>query len=211
MNPVKIVIGFAPTIAFSLLAPWIGVALAAVAGMIVAVGVVIATRGPGSGWGRFKMLPVAQTVILALLAGIALAAHNAGVDGVLADYGRGLVSLALAAVILVTVPFAPFTAQFARESVPAQYWNSPRFVGMNRRLSLIWGGAVLAVAVGHLAAAALNSSGHGGRPVVLTFEWVLPVVAVLLAIRATTRIVAAAQERAGNATARASREARPGK
>lgn len=210
MNPVKIVIGFAPTIAFSLLAPWISVGLAAIAGMIVAIGVVIATRGPGSGWSRFKMLPVAQTVILALLAAVDLVAHNAGLDGMLADYGRGLVSLALAAVILVTVPFAPFTAQFARESVPAQYWKSPLFVGMNRRLSLIWGGAVLAVAVGHLAAAALNSSGQGGRAVVLVFEWGLPVIAALLAIRATTRIIADAEKGDAGATERASREARPG-
>ena len=46
-------------------------------------------------------------------------------DAFLAGYGRALAAAILAAVIFLLLPVMPFTEQYARESVPREYWHSP--------------------------------------------------------------------------------------
>jgi hypothetical protein len=57
--------------------------------------------------------------------------------------------------IIVLVSLAidrPFTLQFARESVPQEYWTTPQFIATNRRISAAWA-AAFAVMTGADAAA----------------------------------------------------------
>jgi hypothetical protein len=54
------------------------------------------------------------------------------------SHGAG-VGLILGLIILILVPFIPFTEQFARESVPRSQWTSPTFKKINLGLSAAWG------------------------------------------------------------------------
>ena len=186
MNPVKIIIGFVPLIAFSLLAPWTGPGYAAISGLACILGLLILSRTPGRSPGSLKVLPLAQAVILAIVAVIGLTAGSTGVGVLLADYGRGLVSLALAVFILVTASFMPFTAQFAggAGAVLAQ----PRVRRGQPEAEHAWGAAMLSGALGHLAAGALAASGQGSSLGILVLDWGLPVAGIVLALRYTRKI-----------------------
>jgi hypothetical protein len=54
------------------------------------------------------------------------------------SHGAG-VGLILGLIILILVPFIPFTGQFARESVPRSQWTSPTFKKIILGLSAAWG------------------------------------------------------------------------
>ena len=54
------------------------------------------------------------------------------------SHGAG-VGLILGLIILILVPFIPFTEQFARESVPRSQWTSPTFKKIILGLSAAWG------------------------------------------------------------------------
>ncbi len=83
----------------------------------------------------------------------------------------------------------PFTEQYARESVPEQYWSSPRFKNVNRQLTLVW-----AVRVHALRARATSSPAYVNTQRSNTiFNWVIPIFLVVLAIKRT----AAVSEEAG--------------
>jgi hypothetical protein len=121
-----------------------------------------------------------------------------GVDGFLADYGRALAAAVLAAVILLTLPVMPFTEQYARETVPQQYWHTPEFRAINQRISAAWGGVVAAMAVSHALAGTFEVPDPGvrllHRPVDLVFNWIVPGLLVWAAARYTQRVSGAADD-----------------
>src|ERR1700761_263932 len=172
MSMTKVLVGFVPWIVFSLVATRIGpgaVAAAAVLAFLVAVGLIVRSvvRGESP-----KLLEVCGAVVflaLAVLAGIA-----PGLDPVLASYGRAIAAAVLAVVIFLLLPVMPFTEQYARESVPRQYWHTPEFRSVNRRISAVWGGVVAAMAVGHAVAGTFEVPDPGvgllHRPVDLVFN-----------------------------------------
>jgi hypothetical protein len=47
-------------------------------------------------------------------------------------------NLFVALIPWVLFSFLPFTEQYARESVPEQFWSSPRFKAVNRQLTTMW-------------------------------------------------------------------------
>ncbi len=148
--------------------------------MAVAIIAVTAARG------GVKILSVVQLVILAVFTVVGFTAGR-GAATALEPYARGVASLALGAFILATSFSFPFTEQFARGSVPQQYWKSPQFRGVNRRISLAWGIAVLAIGAGHFAAAYVGS----GAPVFrLLLDWGVPVLAAYRAYSVTKRTIA---------------------
>lgn len=192
MNPVKLIIGFTPFLLFTVLASWLPVGWSALVGLVAAV-VVIAITARGG----LKTLPLVQAVILAAFTILGFVGGHA-LDTVLDQYGRGGASIILGLFIVVTATFAPFTTQFARESVPQGSWHSPQFIGLNRRISLVWGVAVLAVGACRIASALIGST--VSAPILhLLIEWGGPVLAIYLAFRYTKQA----------ATAAASRTARP--
>jgi hypothetical protein len=183
VNPVKIVIGFVPFVLFTVLAGWIPVGWAAVIGLVAALGVIAVTVRGG-----LNILPVVQAVILLVIALVGFIG-GAGVDAFLAVFGRGIASLALGLFIVVTATAMPFTARFARAAAPPETWHSPKFLQVNRRLSLAWGAVVLALGVCHLVDAILEA--HGAGPLArLLVDWVVPILAFVRVIAYTRRIVA---------------------
>jgi hypothetical protein len=182
MNPLKLVTGFIPQIVFVVLVNWVPLGWAAAAGLAAAVVLIAVTATHGG----VKILPVVQGVILAAftVVGFTVGHHDATA---FAPYARGVASLALGAFILATSFSFPFTAQFARGGVPQELWKSPQFLAVNRRLSLVWGLAVLAVGAGHLAAAYVGD----GAPVVrILLDWGIPVFAAYRAYAVTKRTIA---------------------
>jgi hypothetical protein len=182
MKPLNVVIGFIPQVVFILLINWLPLGGAAAVGLAVAVALIAITAARGG----VKVLPVVQALILAVftVAGFTMSHHDVTT---FEPYARGVASLALAAFILATSVSHPFTAQFARAGVPRQYWRSPQFLGVNRRISVAWGLAVLAVGVAHLVAARV---GGDARVVRILLDWGVPAVALYRAYSVTKHAIA---------------------
>jgi len=181
MKPLTIIIGFIPLTLFAILVNWLSLGWAAAAGLAVAV-VIIAVTARGG----VKTLPVVQSVVLAVFTVVGFTAGPSAPTA-FAPYARGVASLALGVFILATSFSFPFTVQFARRSVPQQYWKSPQFLGVNRRISLAWGLTVLAVGASHLAGALAG----GGVPVLhILLHWGVPVYAAYRAYSVTKRAIA---------------------
>jgi hypothetical protein len=56
------------------------------------------------------------------------------------------------------VLFSLITQHDARESVPRQFWGSPRFKRINRQLTALWGWVFVALIPSHIIAGAINTS-----------------------------------------------------
>jgi len=182
MNPLNIVIGFVPLTLFAILVNWLPLGWAAAAGLAAAAVITAVTAARGG----VKILSVVQFVILAVFTVVGFTA-GPGAATTFEPYARGAASLALGAFILATSFSFPFTVQFARRSVPQQYWQSPQFLGVNRRISLAWGLAVLAVGAAHLAAAFVG----GSVPVLhILLDWGIPGYAAYRAYSVTKRAIA---------------------
>jgi hypothetical protein len=182
VKPVKIILGLIPLALFALLAGLMPVGWAALIGVLAAV-IAVIVELPGS----VKAAPVVGIVVLGAFAWLGFTG-DPFVQGLLEHYGRGLATLTLAIYMLVTAGFAPFTAQFARQSVPKQYWKSERFIQINRHLSLTWGGVVLVTAVCHLIAGAVGDAGANMPIIVLGLNWGIPVLAILWTVKYTKRV-----------------------
>jgi hypothetical protein len=159
---------------------------AAVIAAVLAVGLLIRDSRHGS----VKVVDVTGVLTFGVLAVISFAGGTSVTDWI-ANYGRGAATLVLAVVMLGSVPALPFTEQYARESVPRQYWGSPTFRSINRRISLVWGAAVLVMAAAHLLAGKLEpatSATRGSRPIDLLLNWVVPILLIMLAINYTKKL-----------------------
>lgn len=192
MSAKSILIGFLPWIAFSMISTRVGpgaVGMAALIALVVAA--VLVARSVARGQSP-KLLELTGMVTFAAMGVWALV--DPASDAFLAFYGRGVAALVLAAVIVATLASRPFTEQYARESVPQEYWDSPRFHEVNRKISAAWAGTVAVMGVGHLIAGALaqNAAEYGGylasRPGDLILNWLIPGLLVLLTVRYTRRV-----------------------
>jgi hypothetical protein len=201
MSMLKVLTGFIPWIVFSLVATREGagaVTTAALLAFFVAAAFLIVSRVRGH---SPKLLEVTGAVVFAAF-GI-VGAVNPAVDAFLADYGRALAAVILAVVIFALLPVLPFTEQDDRETVQQQqYWHSPVFRSVNRRISAAWG----AVIGGHAVSTALGSvltepaTTLPSQPVDLLFNWVIPVLLTWWAWRYTARVSAHAHDAAAART-----------
>jgi len=104
-------------------------------------------------------------------------------------WSQVLASGALAAFVLVTIPFMPFTEQYARESAPPEVWNTPRFRRTNLVLTAMWGLVFAAeAALGVIARDAPSTAGWT--------NWVLPICLIVAAFKFTARYSEHARETA---------------
>src|SRR4029453_16658975 len=94
-----------------------GAAWAALVAFAIAVAAVAVKRS----WPP-KMIDVFQAVLFGVIAIVGFVGGDS-VDAWLFDWANGLVTLALGLLILLFVPFMPFTEQCARETVPQEYWG----------------------------------------------------------------------------------------
>jgi hypothetical protein len=84
---------------------------------------------------------------------------------------------------------APFTLQYARESSPREFWDTPQFIAVNRFLSLVWAGLFSAN-----LAITLSLTGASGA-----LKWAaigVPLALVAGGFAFTARYTAAIQRRA---------------
>jgi hypothetical protein len=66
---------------------------------------------------------------------------------------RLAVDAGLLAIVVVSLGIGrPFTLQYARERVPAQFWNSPVFLATNRIITAVWAGAFVVLVAADAAA-----------------------------------------------------------
>jgi hypothetical protein len=194
VNTKNFFLSFLPWVAFSVLATRHG-AHGAVAACLVATGLSIwfaVKDSRASRSGRIKLIDATGIATFGVMTVIA-ALGNTSMQNHVIDFGRGGATFVLGAVMLGSVFFVPFTEQYARETVPQEYWHSPVFRSVNRRISAAWGAAVLVMAGGHLLAGGIDPASapkSGARPIDLVFNWVIPVLLVLWAINYTKKVSA---------------------
>jgi hypothetical protein len=193
MSAKKMFLSFLPWIAFSVLANRHGNNGATTA-CLVSVGLALLLAIKQSKNSSLKIIDVTGIVIFGAMTVVA-AIGGAAVENRVIDFGLGGASILLGVVMLASTLFVPFTEQYARESVPREYWKSPVFRAVNRRISAVWGVAVLVMGVGPLIAGHFDPASApkaGARPLDLIFNWVVPVLLILWAMNYTKKASAAA-------------------
>ncbi|HTU97372.1 MAG TPA: hypothetical protein VMF14_16110 [Solirubrobacteraceae bacterium] len=169
----SIFIALVPWVVFTILAQHVSLELGSLVALVAAAVIAL----PGLRAGRPKLLEVGAVVTFAAFAVVSLiVAHHTGSD--VARYARGIAAAALAVIAFASLLFVPFTEQYARERVDEQYWSSPRFKAINRKLTVMWGAVFAAMVPFHILAGALNRPGTN-----ILFNWVVPVALVLWAIK----------------------------
>lgn len=188
MENFKFILGFLPWIIFSIVAQRLaanGVAWSATIAVAMTIVALIYARkrhGP-------KILNIGSLVLFAVIAVVGFVGGS-DVDRWLYEWGRPLVGVILGLFILVTVPVMPFTEEYARQSVPREYWSSPRFRRINRVLSAAWGVAILIIGLASVVVAALDAqpdSFADHHLLDLVLNWVVPIVVIAGMIRFTRR------------------------
>jgi hypothetical protein len=154
MKLMSLVLAFLPLVVFSLLARFLPHGYIGVAGLAAAVCALIANLISRPVWPP-KIINSCSLVLFAVTAvlGFTLGRND---DRWLSTWGGAGVGIILGLVILILVPFIPFTEQFARESVPRSQWTAPTFKKINRVLSAGWGVAIIALGASRTAAAVVN-------------------------------------------------------
>ena len=197
----KMLISLIPWVAFTLLAGHAGAGVvgwaATLAGLLTVAIVAwrMSERTADGSRSSLKIIDAAGIVTFATMAALAFAGSPALREHIV-DYGRGSCALILALVMLGSLLVVPFTEQHARESVPRQYWHSPVFRAVNRRISAVFGLAVLAAAACHLYAGYLGAHAGLTDAANLALNWVIPVLAILAAINYTSTRTAPARKSA---------------
>ena len=182
MKPLPLIMSFLPLIAFSLLSKQLPHGDIGIAALVAAIFALVAIVMHKPYWPP-KILNAASLTLFAILAVVGFASH-AGTDRWLAIWAGAGVGLILGGVILLLLPVMPFTEQFARESTPQAYWNSPTFKQINRVLSAGWGAAIVALGVSRLIAAVIieHSTGSHRLPDLL-FGTAIPVVIIVYMLK----------------------------
>jgi hypothetical protein len=201
MNPMSMIVSLIPWGLFSVMIERRGAHSAGFAALAAAA-LALWFAQKDSKNGGYKIIDVAGIVTFGALAVVTFAGGDSVADWV-ADYGRATASLVLALVMLGSALTVPFTEQYARLSVPREYWGSPTFRATNRRISAVWGLTVAIMSLSHwiagIADPATKADG-GSRPADLILNWVIPVVLVLGAVAYTKRASANAGTKGAQAT-----------
>jgi hypothetical protein len=177
-----IYLAFIPWIVFTLVAQHSTLKLAAVGALLASV--VIAARSIRAGGA--KLLELGAVLAFAGFTVVAFGADPA--TGAFVDrYARAIAAGLLATIAFGSLLVVPFTEQYARRTVPRQYWSSPQFTQINRKLTTMWGLVFAVMVPAHVIAGALNT--HRAN---LIFNWAIPIVLVIWAAKRTARVSSSA-------------------
>ena len=171
---------------FIALIPWllfsvvcrISVPAAALLALVASAGIAL----PAIRAGRPKILELAAVVSFAGFSVVVLAIDPGSAD-TLHRYARGIAAGLLALIAFGSLLFTPFTEQYARESVPPRFWHTAQFKAANRALTMMWGAIFAAMAPCHIAAGSIDTTRSN-----LIFNWVLPVMLVLWAVKRSSAV-----------------------
>src|SRR6516164_5037892 len=140
-----ILLGLAPYMAFFLFMQAVSIDAGLWAALIVAV--LIAGRN----WrrsGSLKVLEAGTVLLFATLVIFTAAEHwKWTVMAVRLAVDAGLLTI----VIVSLAIGRPFTLQYARERVAQQYWHTPLFLSINRRITFAWATALATLVAAHAA------------------------------------------------------------
>jgi hypothetical protein len=151
-------------------------------GSVVALAAAVVIAIPGIRSGHPKSLEVGAIITFIGFVVVAFVADSATAHWV-SRYARGIAALILAAIAFGSLLFVPFTEQYAREQVPEQFWGSPQFEHINRKLTALWGFVFIAMVPFHIIAGAINT-----RPATIICNWVIPLGLVIWGIKRTSAI-----------------------
>jgi MFS family permease len=186
MNPLSLILGFLPLIAFNLLAGRVahnGIVWGALVALAIALINMAITRPR---WPpKIINLILASLFLVLTLVGFL---GNRSINGWLVDWASGLVTLTLGLLLLVTMPIMPFTEQYARERVPREYWGRPVFKKVNRVLSLAWAAAIMIIGLASMAVALLHEragSKSDTNLLDLILNWVVTIAILVFMVRFT--------------------------
>jgi hypothetical protein len=170
---------------FVALVPWVAFTLLAnhgtlKLGSLVALVIAALIAAPGVLAGRPKLLELGALVTFAGFA-VAAFAVDAETAHTIARYARGIAAGALSVICFGSLLATPFTEQYARESVPREFWGSAPFEEANRRLTAMWGAVFAALVPFHIIAGAVDTTRAN-----LIFNWALPIALVVWAVKRST-------------------------
>jgi Ca2+/Na+ antiporter len=169
----NIYIAFVPWLLFSVITTHAEVRAAAVIALVASILISL----PSLRDGRPKALEIGAIVAFVAFTVVALLADAETRDW-LARYARAIAAGLLALIAFVSLLRTPFTEQYARESVPEEYWSSARFKSINRQLTTMWGFVFLLMVPSHVAAGAIDT--HRAATI---FNWVIPIGLVVFAVK----------------------------
>jgi hypothetical protein len=174
----SIYVAFVPWILFSIITRRLEVESAALVALVASVVIAL----PSVRSGRPKLLEIAAVVAFVGFTIVAFAGDDATRDW-LARYARAVSAALLALIAFGSLLRTPFTEQYARESVPRQFWSSPRFKQINRQLTAMWGAVFVLMVPSHVVAGLIDT--RRGNTI---FNWVIPVALIILAAKQTERV-----------------------
>ncbi len=186
MNPLSLILGFLPLIAFNVLAGRVahnGIAWGALVALAIALINMAITR-PRWPPKIINLISAGLFLVLTLIGFLG----DRSIDGWLFDWASGLVTLTLGLLLFATMPIMPFTEQYARERVPQEYWGRPIFKKINRVLSLAWAGGIAVIGLASMAVAALDEragSTSDTSLLDLILNWVVPIGILVFMVRFT--------------------------
>jgi hypothetical protein len=175
-----IYVAFVPWILFTLITQHDSLKAAAIA----ALGAAVVIALPSLAAGRPKLLELGAVIAFAGFAVVAFSADPA-TGAWVARYARAIAASVLALISFGSLLLTPFTEQYARESVPREFWSSPRFEAINRQLTLMWAWVFVAMIPSHVIAGVIDT-----RRANTIFNWVVPVVLIVWAAKRTTALSA---------------------
>lgn len=144
----NILLGFTPYVAFFAVMRLAPVAVAMGAAFAVAVFLALA------GYRRGRAPKILELGALALFGALAVFTSIAHWRWTLMTV-RLAVDLGLFAIILVSIAIGrPFTMQYARERVAPEYWQTPLFLAINRRIAWVWAAIFALHVIAHAATVA---------------------------------------------------------
>ncbi|MET8766822.1 hypothetical protein [Streptomyces sp. NPDC004658] len=129
--------------------------------------------------GTLRVLDVTGIVFFAVLSVLALALDR-GELAWLETYAQVISNGLVAVVALGSLLTDPFTAQYAREQTPREFWDSPVFRHINRVLTALWGAAFALMTVSTWLAVRYPAQDDW-------FNWVVPIALLVLAVKFTQR------------------------
>ncbi|MGO9885494.1 MAG: hypothetical protein ACLPV4_21065 [Solirubrobacteraceae bacterium] len=168
-----IFIALIPWIVFTVLVSHATLTLGSLAALATAIVIAV----PGIRKGRPKSLEVGAVVTFIGFVVVAFLADASTAHWV-ARYARGIAALILALISFASLFFTPFTEQYAREQVPEQYWGSPKFKAINRKLTTMWACIFAAMVPFHAIAGTLDTKLGN-----IIFNWAIPLGLVFWGIK----------------------------
>jgi hypothetical protein len=170
-------VGLASWILFTVIAEHGTLKVAAIAALVIAIGVCVYSMQGGK---RPKLIELAAVATFIVFTVIAFTA-DPSLTHWLTRYARAVAAAVLALLVFGSLLFVPFTEEYAREMVPREYWHSEQFKQVNRKLTVLWGEIFLVMTGSHIIAGAVDK-----RPTNIIFNWVIPIALVLWGVKQST-------------------------